>query len=218
MEKYKTLKELADGVRNIPYIDSDNMHKYLEKLASDIENFAPVIELPCGTDLEDASTFLYQLHWLSIHAVINFNGHMLDSYLHDTPDLVYKEVIGMSKDEFDRKRKADLEKIKNEEKEFQEMKPNIIQGYINQGHEILNKKYWDDWDKIVPIRVNDLYHGFECKSCLELIKMLNDKKDFDEVNKVFDNQNHSGMSHGLVANMLVHFCDRGKEFVEKYKY
>ena len=36
-----------------------------------------------------------------------------------------------------------------------------IAKYISDGHKILDEKYWNDWDKCVPIRVNDIYGGME---------------------------------------------------------
>lgn len=54
----------------------------------------------------------------------------------------------------------------------------------------------------------------ELESCLSIIERLNGGCLLDEVKDVIDNQGHSGMSYGLVKNMVVAFCKRGKEFAE----
>ncbi len=89
---------------------------------------------------------------------------------------------------------------------------NSILKYRLCGHEILDEKYWAEWDEIVPIRVDDLYHGMELGACLEIIEPLNKGCTFEEVEKIIDNQGHSGWSYGLVLAMVAAFCDRGKEF------
>lgn len=50
-----------------------------------------------------------------------------------------------------------------------------VEYYVEKGHELLDKKYWKDWDEIVPIRLNDLYHGMELKCCLEIVSALNEE-------------------------------------------
>lgn len=90
--------------------------------------------------------------------------------------------------------------------------PELIKKYIEQGHKILDKEYWKLWYECVPIRVSDLYEGFECECTLELVKMLNNQASLEDVHKKFFEQNHSGMSYSLVQAMVTQFCKRGKEF------
>jgi hypothetical protein len=216
MEKLKirTLKDLADDVRNIPYIDSDNMDSYINKLANDIENYVPVFVPQYGTDLEIVGRLLNQLDQLSVHVKVIFNGHVLDSFCHNNVDRVFKEVLGVSKKDYDKVVKAKREEIRRENDEFQKRVPEIINDYIERGHKILDEKYHKLWDECVPVRVNDIYHGLECNACLDLIQMLNNGDDFDDVNEVFNNQDHSGLSHAMVCSMLVQLCDRGSDFIK----
>ena len=92
---------------------------------------------------------------------------------------------------------------------------NSAKYWINEGHKVLDKKYWADWDEIVPIRLDDLYHGMELVCSLEIIKALNDGCEFSHAIKLMEKQNHSGMSWGLVRAMIYHFCDRGEEFANR---
>lgn len=94
----------------------------------------------------------------------------------------------------------------------------IIDKYIEKGHTIIKEKYWSEYDKIVPIRVNDLYHGFELDAFLEIVKCYDDTKDLDKCNLLFDRQNHSGMSASLVATLIYHYHDEGDKIVRRLGY
>ena len=89
-----------------------------------------------------------------------------------------------------------------------------VKHWIEEGHKILDEKYWAEWDECVPIRLKDLYHGMELGCCLEVVKALNDGCELSQAIKIMENQNHSGMSWCLVRAMVKAFCDRGEEFSE----
>lgn len=91
---------------------------------------------------------------------------------------------------------------------------NNVKHWIEEGHKIIDEKYWKDWDEIVPIRLNDLYHGMELGCCLEIVKVLNDGRDIFDALELMESQNHSGLSWALVRAMVKHFCDRGSVFAE----
>ena len=90
----------------------------------------------------------------------------------------------------------------------------LTEKWIAKGHEILDSKYWEEWDRCVPIRLSDLYQGMELGCCLDIVKPLNDGCDFETAKQIIDNQGHSGISYGLMKSMVTAFCDRGSEFVE----
>ena len=92
-----------------------------------------------------------------------------------------------------------------------------VKHWIEEGHKVIDQKYWKDWDKCVPIRLDDLYHGMELGCCLEIVNALNEGCELSHAIKLMEDQNHSGMSWGLVRSMVYHFCDRGEEFAERAK-
>ena len=102
-----------------------------------------------------------------------------------------------------------------EEQKYKEEIPSLSKEWMRKGREILIKDKWEYWDKIVPIRLGDLYHGMELGCCLDIVKILNNNGTFDEAKKELEDQNHSGMSYSLVCVMVKEFCDRGNDF---YKY
>lgn len=171
------------------------------------------IEFELGSNIEDAVNKLLYYGRRNVLVCGDFNGHTLYS---DTVTLdgAYKEIIGKSKAEFDKSQQEWKENYEREEREYKERIPSLTKEWMQKGRETLAEDKWEYWDKIVPIRLNDLYHGMELRCCLDIVEILNNGGTLDEAKKMIVNQNHSGMSWGLVCSMVREFCDRGNEFVE----
>jgi hypothetical protein len=142
-----------------------------------------------------------------------FNGKMLYSDVDDL-DSAYVKITGKTKSELD-----EAERIRHEEYEAQEIKhkeaiPELTKEWIEKGKQILDEKYLEFWDKCVPIRLSDMYHGFELGACLDIVKELNSGCELDIAKAIIEKQGHSGMTFGLVCSMVKSFCDRGVEFVD----
>lgn len=142
-----------------------------------------------------------------------FNGVKLYSDVDDI-NSAYKKVTGMTKDEFDKERQNETERYNQTEKEYREIIPKLTKGFIEKGKQILDEKYHKNWNEMVPIRLNDLYHGLELVSCLDIVEKLNNGYTLKEAKEIINNQDHSGMSFSLVCSMVSAFCDRGPDFVE----
>ena len=77
----------------------------------------------------------------------------------------------------------------------------------------------DYWDKIVPIRLGDLYHGMELEQTLDICRIMRDETlSYDErLRKAYDlfmESGHSGMSAGLTASMIRRFCPDGADVAD----
>lgn len=144
-------------------------------------------------------------------ASCDFNGHELYS---DTVTLnsAYMEITGRTKEEFDKAQEEWHKEYERQEREHKEKIPELSNFWIEEGKKVLNKDKWEYWGKIVPIRLGDLYHGMELEATLEIIKILNNN-DFEKAKETFENQGHSGMSYGLVKNMIYNFSDKGNDFI-----
>jgi hypothetical protein len=146
----------------------------------------------------------------------NFNG--VDLYSDTvTMDDAYLAVTGKTKEEYDKMEQEWRDEYDKKEKEHQAKIPELTDEWIKKGHDILAEKYWSDWDICVPIRLGDLYHGFELGCCLDIVKILNGGRSLEEAKTKIVDQGHSGMSWGLVVGMVKSFCDRGAEFAEFIK-
>ena len=176
------------------------------------------IEFGIGNNIEDAVLELvtYTVEHKGELACGEFNTHTLYS---DTVSLdgAYKEITGKTYTEFQDDQKKWHEDYERKEKEFKETIPALTCEWRNKGHEVLSHDHWVYWDKIVPIRLNDLYHGMELGCCLDIVKILNDGGTLDEAKAKIDSQGHSGMSYSLVRAMVKEFAERGNEFADYVK-
>lgn len=177
---------------------------------------AQEIKIETGTTIDGA----YQELLINAPAYGLFNGIKLYSY--DSLDDMYKKVTGHTKSEYDKMFEQRMEKQEREEKEFKANVPKLIEAYKKKARGIIPEDKLELWDRIVPIRLNDLYHGMELDCWLELIEVLNDINLSYDVKMVkgkdmFDKQGHSGMSGNLVMSGLKQFHPLGNDLVEFIK-
>lgn len=150
-----------------------------------------------------------------------FNGQQLLST--DTLDEAYKKVTGLTKSEFDEQDRKEREEYKRREEEFIASIPSKTEEYKKAARGVIIEEQYEYWDKIVPIRLKDLYHGMELDATLEICRIMRDESDslegrIEKAKEAFDNQGHSGMSAGLVLSMIKAFCPHGKQVVEKIDF
>lgn len=170
------------------------------------------IDIAAGTNLDEAIVELIGCRDDGKLAYINFNGTILYSDT-VTPDGAYKEVTGMTRAEFFTRQDEERKKYEREEAEHKKKIPELTEEWKEKGHKILDEKYWELWDEVVPIRLGDLYRGMELGCTLDIVEKLNAGCDFAEAREIFEKQGHSGMSASLMFSMLINFCERGADFV-----
>ena len=141
-----------------------------------------------------------------------FNGQKLYSDI-DNLDSAFKKITGKTKAEFYEAEQKRHEEYKEEERKHKEAIPELTKEWIEKGNTILDEKYREEWAKCVPIRLGDLYRGFELGACLDIVIELNNGCHIEDAKAIIEKQGHSGMSFGLVCSMVKSFCDRGTEFV-----
>jgi|SRR6478736_1056310 len=164
-----------------------------------------------GHDIDSVMKELSKYKEKSQLVFVEFNGEKLYSDIDDL-DSAYKKVTGKTKSEFDEARRLESERYKEEERKHKEAIPELTVEWIDKGKKVLDGKYLELWEKCVPIRLSDLYRGFELGACLEIVEKLNGGCDIETAKKIIWDQGHSGMSFGLVRSMVKSFCDRGEEF------
>lgn len=176
-----------------------------------MENNYKEIEFNFG-NIEDAIQLLNQYKEKGELVFGVFNGQKLFSDKDDV-DSAYLKITGRTKAQFDEEERIGHEKYLEEKKKHEETIPKQTKHWISKARGILRKKYRSKWNRCVPIRLNDLYRGYELGACLEIVKDLNSRSNFESAKQIIENQGHSGMSYGLVCSMVKSFCDRGNEFV-----
>lgn len=170
------------------------------------------VEFLSGATLDDVVSELLSFKKKGQLVYGVFNGHRLYSDK-VTFDSAYKEVTGSTRTEFYKKETAMHEELEAQEKEHTSRIPDLVEVWKKRGREVLSEDKWEYWDKVVPIRLNDLYRGMELGYCLDIVKILNNNGTFKEAREKIESQDHSGMSFNLLCTMLKEFCDRGEEFI-----
>lgn len=175
------------------------------------------IDLIVSTTIDQAVEQLLEYKKNGKFACTSFNG--VDLYSDTvTIDSAYKEIVGKTKSEFDKAQQEWRDDYKKQEEEHKEKIPELSKDWMEKGRKILTEDKWEFWDKIVPIRLSDLYRGMELGCSLDIIEILNSGEDLNVAKKKIEEQGHSGMSYGLVCSMIKELCDRGEEFVSHIKY
>jgi ribosomal protein S25 len=169
-----------------------------------------------GNDIESTVKSLLKYKEEGKLICTEFNGVILYSDT-VTMDGAYKDITGKTKAELDKAQQDWKEDYDKKEEEHKERIPSLAEEWMGKGRKVLTEDKWEYWDKIVPIRLGDLYHGMELGCCLDIVKVLNNNGILDEAKEVIKSQDHSGMSYGLVCAMVREFCDRGNEFVSYVK-
>jgi hypothetical protein len=130
-------------------------------------------------------------------------------------DSAYLEITEKNKKDFDKAQEEWREKIRIESELAEKAAKDNIPNWIERGHKAFTEDKWEEWDKIVPIRAEDLYHGMELDCVLKLISLANQKEStFEDFEKEFYDQGHSGLSYSLTKALFKEFSDKGKEFYE----
>lgn len=169
------------------------------------------INFPCGASIEKCVNELAKYKAKGELVFGTFNGHKLYSDT-VTLDSAFKQITGKTKKEFDDKIKKRNEEYEKQKQEHIDNIPRLAQYWMEKGREILDRSKWEYWDRIVPVRLNDLYQGMELKQCLDIVILLKEDK-FEEAKELIYNQGHSGMSFGLICSMIREFSDKGEKFV-----
>lgn len=168
------------------------------------------IEAHPGMDVSQAFILLNKEKSRGTHAKMEFNGEWLYSDV-DTEDDMFIKVTGMTKAEREQWWKEEANKIRRLDEEHERNIPYLEEKYKEQGREVLPKEKWDHWDFVVPVRLKDLYKGFELRCFLEVETLLLDGGTLEEAKDMISKQGHSGMSFSLVRDMINVFSHRGSE-------
>lgn len=174
------------------------------------------IKFELGSNLESAVNRLIEFKNKGMLVCGEFNTHILYSDT-VTMDGAYQKVLGKTKAEFNKSQDEWINNRERQELEHKQNIPNLAKMYMGKGRLVLDVDKWESWDKVVPIRLNDLYKGIELQNCLDIVKILNNSGTLNEAKLELDSQDHSGMSYSLVLHMVKEFCKRGSEFFEYVK-
>ena len=129
-----------------------------------------------------------------------------------TEDDIYREVHGMTKAEYEEKRRKEFEESERKEKEYQEKVPELVEEYVKNatGADWIKQDKLDDWKNRVTVIAKSFYHIYLAGDAVEIMKVLAAHKDNKEeaikaAKELFDKQGHSGNTAAITANTVQYF-------------
>lgn len=163
-------------------------------------------EIYLGNNIDDVYQALQEYKKQGQKYQVQFNGKVLNCDM--TLDECYQKVINMSYDEYHEKLKEKHNKYEKELAEHKEKIPELIVKWIKWGEENLSADVQEEWKECVPIRLNDLYRGWELDCFKEIFDAYKANKSKEEIKEIITNQGHSGMSHHLECSIVYSFLDK----------
>ena len=146
---------------------------------------------------------------------MEFNGEIIYSD-EDSLDSAYMKVVGRTYSEHLKKIEEEEKRMKEAEEEYERSKPSLYSELIMKGHEIIDEKYWFTFDKLVAKSLDDLYRGYDIECAVHIVKMLKEKKSFEEIRQTIFDQGHSNWSVGITIAEVKDICDEGSDFYNKF--
>ena len=140
---------------------------------------------------------------------IVFNGHKLYS-CDVTIDSAYKEIMGMTKVEFDAHKEAFVRK--NEEKMEEETTKarKKIPDWIERGKLYIYPELWKEWEETVEDRVGGTYPGLDLDGALEIMEKLEKDPSMKEAEDALKSLNPEIIDR--VRGLLLCFAKKGPDF------
>lgn len=146
---------------------------------------------------------------------IEFNREMIYSD-EDSLDSAYMKIVGRTYTEHLKKIKEEEKRMKEAEEEYERNKPSLYNELIERGHEVIDKKYWFTFDKLVAKSLDDVYYGYDIKCAIEIVEMIKEKKLFEEIRQKISDQGHSNWSVGITLAEVKDICDEGPVFFNEF--
>lgn len=170
-----------------------------------------IIELYGGMTFDEAIWELLERKEKWENCYIDFNWKKLYSVDINNENDAYLQFFWKTKAQVE----MDREKYRQEyEARKQREKLEAIEkipGWVDEGKKYIDESKWQDWESYVNSSARDMYHWMDIDSTLELLKLIENWESWENVQKAFDNQWHSGFSYSVVRNRVVYFSKKWNE-------
>lgn len=176
------------------------------------------IRIPGGTNIDEALDLLKEEERKEGEPCFGkFNDKEL--YSSDTVDEAYMKIVHKTKAEYEEGERKWREFYNKREKEHQARIPELTEHYRKAARGLIRDSELEYWDKIVPIRLCDIYHGMELQQVIDCCKIMRNESlvfaaRLEKAYDVFMAEGHSGMSANLTMAMLARFCPHGIELAD----
>lgn len=158
-----------------------------------------------GNNIDSVYEKLQQQKELGNKYQLEFNGEVINCDM--SLDECYQKVVGMGYVEFHAKLKEKQDQYEKELAEHKAKIPELTEQWIKWGEENLSADVQEEWKQCVPIRLDDLYRGWELVCFKEIFNAYKANKSKEEIKEIISYQGHSGMSYGLECAIVRDFLD-----------
>ena len=159
-----------------------------------------------GFNIDDVYKELQNQKELGNKYQLEFNGELINCDM--SLDECYQKVVGVSYVEYQEKLEQKAKEYELQQEEHKARIPELTEQWIKWGEENLSANVQEDWKKCVPIRLDDLYQGWELDCFKEIFDAYKAGKTKEEIKNIMENQGHSGMSFGLECSIVYSFLDK----------
>ena len=163
-------------------------------------------EIYWGNNIDDVYQALQEYKKQGQKYQVQFNGKLLNCDM--TLDECYQKVVGVSYEEYQEKIRAEHDRYEKELAEHIAKIPELTEKWIKWGKENLSEDVQELWEECVPIRLDDLYRGWELDCFKEIFDAYKAGKTREEIKDIVYKQGHSGMSFGLECSIVYSFLDK----------
>ena len=147
-------------------------------------------------NLDEAVRYLENALINKKNIYITFSGKELYSLLDDR-NSCYEKVTGEPYEQFEMG-------LKKEMNDFA-IKKMKIDGWVARGKEVIAHSEYENWVDYVYENA-DVCNGNQIENALKAMEKLAKGSSFEDVSKLFDNDNYGGANFALAMNILKDFC------------
>ena len=190
---------------------ADSRKQLSEEEVKRMKTEASEIYLYWWMTLDHAVELLLSKKWKWENCFIDFNWTKIYSVDTNSVDEAYLQYFWKTKAqvEMEREKERQEREIERKKKELEALEK--IPWWVEEGKKYIDESKWEDWKKYVNSSARDMYCWMDIDATLELLKMIDNWESWDDVQKTFEDQEHSGYSYGIVRNRVVYFSKRWQE-------
>jgi hypothetical protein len=103
-----------------------------------------------------------------------------------------------------------------QEREAQQKKDRLeaiekIPWWIEEGKKYIDEEKWEDREKYVNSSARDMYYWGDIDDTIILLKLIEEWKSWEVIQKIFDENCGLGFYHSVVGNRVIRFSRKGAE-------
>jgi hypothetical protein len=141
-----------------------------------------------------------------------FSGKQI--YSLDSDDEAYLRVVGKSKEEFEQMLSKKEEENKQKQKDFELAFPGIVKDIRKRARCIIDDRFLNTWDEMVPLSVDSEYKGEDLIKVLEIAQIFKEVRKpihwrFKEAAKILPEDNDEAFH---LIKVLIQVTRLGEEF------